>query len=549
MLGIHRREAHARPAEVVSPEKLKGMPLFEHLPYKFLSWNANAVVRRRLDPKPPNNVLFREGEYGSTAYILKSGLRFLEVRSSSWYARTVRSTSLLSRFLGQRALIQASRFAAQNRPHPGRATTFRSEAGVPRTLGAALPRLQPDDRRIIGEASCLNNYPRADTATAVVPSEVLEFRRNLLLGMLRHPLARQQIREQYRRDALEAFLMGVPLFAGLHYNNRIACAQYLGTHTDLLDFKHVQPGQIIFRQGEPADYLCLVRVGFVKVAQYIDGQEIVLDYVGPGGIFGQLGLVAGAAPELAAAAPGGQSAGTRRTTCIALDTVDLVRVREKVFKELIDMNPGLLPQLVDVCRKQSEKYWGDSRRRTDLASYLNSGLQAARQLLVLDLERCTRCDECSKACADSHGGVTRLIREGVRHDKYLVATSCRSCMNPYCMAGCPVDSIHRGIDREIVIEDWCIGCGSCESHCPYDNIRMVTDCVKREDPDHAGRKVAVVERKATTCDLCQGFLEESETPSCVFACPHDAAFRMNGKKFLDLLARSVSGDPHATRQV
>src|SRR5262249_10564783 len=157
-----------------------------------------------------------------------------------------------------------------------------------------------------------------------------------------------------------------------------------------------------------------------------------------------------------------------------------------------------------------EKYWGDTRPRAPIETFVKDQLPGARQLLVLDLERCTRCDECTRACADSHGGVTRLIREGVRHDKYLVATSCRSCMNPYCMSECPVDSIHRGIDREIVIEDWCVGCGSCESHCPYDNIRMVDLRVLREDPDRPGRKIAVKERKATTCDLCHGFLREGE---------------------------------------
>jgi len=41
----------------------------------------------------------------------------------------------------------------------------------------------------------------------------------------------------------------------------------------------------------------------------------------------------------------------------------------------------------------------------------------AQSLLVLDLEKCTRCDECTKACSDSHSGVTRLIREGLRFDQ------------------------------------------------------------------------------------------------------------------------------------
>ena len=35
-----------------------------------------------------------------------------------------------------------------------------------------------------------------------------------------------------------------------------------------------------------------------------------------------------------------------------------------------------------------------------LAEFLSQGLMNAQSLLVLDLEKCTRCDECTKACAD-----------------------------------------------------------------------------------------------------------------------------------------------------
>ena len=96
----------------------------------------------------------------------------------------------------------------------------------------------------------------------------------------------------------------------------------------------------------------------------------------------------------------------------------------------------------------------------------------AQSLLVLDLEKCTRCDECVRACADAHDGVTRLIREGLRFDKYLVATSCRQCRDPLCMVGCPVGSIRRRDSLEIIIEDWCIGCGLCAKNCPYGNINL-----------------------------------------------------------------------------
>ena len=95
------------------------------------------------------------------------------------------------------------------------------------------------------------------------------------------------------------------------------------------------------------------------------------------------------------------------------------------------------------------------------------------------------------------------------------------------MVGCPVGSIRRRNSREIIIEDWCIGCGKCAENCPYGNINMhpfPTDH-KMEDPEHAGRMMPVVQMKATTCDLCT---EVDGQPSCVYACPHDAAHRMSG---------------------
>jgi Fe-S-cluster-containing dehydrogenase component len=41
-------------------------------------------------------------------------------------------------------------------------------------------------------------------------------------------------------------------------------------------------------------------------------------------------------------------------------------------------------------------------------------------------------------------------------------------------------------------------------------------------------------RKATTCDLCSSLGPKHE-PSCVYACPHDAAHRMAGPDLLALV--------------
>src|SRR5438552_10309375 len=98
-----------------------------------------------------------------------------------------------------------------------------------------------------------------------------------------------------------------------------------------------------------------------------------------------------------------------------------------------------------------------------------------------------------------------LLRDGRRFGDYLVAVSCRSCTDPHCMSGCPVDSIHRGKHLQIVIEDHCIGCGLCASNCPYGNITMLPNELDRlvlPDPDHAGQTLALAQPKAVTCDLC-----------------------------------------------
>ncbi len=58
---------------------------------------------------------------------------------------------------------------------------------------------------------------------------------------------------------------------------------------------------------------------------------------------------------------------------------------------------------------------------------------------------------------------------------------------------------------------------------------------KADDPSHPGRMLPVVQQKATTCDLCA---ELDGQPSCVYACPHDAAFRMTGEDLLNRVERN-----------
>ena len=121
-------------------------------------------------------------------------------------------------------------------------------------------------------------------------------------------------------------------------------------------------------------------------------------------------------------------------------------------------------------------------------SYLDQGLMDAQSLLVLDLEKCTRCDQCVRACADAHDGVTRLLRDGLRFDHFLVATSCRQCKDPLCMVGCPGRLDPPPQLLEVIIEDWCVGCGLCATTAPTATSTCTRSNVVTDMPGLAGQE-------------------------------------------------------------
>jgi Fe-S-cluster-containing dehydrogenase component len=223
----------------------------------------------------------------------------------------------------------------------------------------------------------------------------------------------------------------------------------------------------------------------------------------------------------------------------------MARLSRLDFLQLVRDFPVVRRRLVE---QSLTRLRSDSERNPLLREFVQQGLYEGQSLLILDLERCTRCDECVKACVEQHGTdshgapVTRLLRDGLHFASLMVATACRSCTDAYCMIGCPVDSIHRGRHGQIVIEDHCIGCGLCALNCPYGNIFMAPNENRRvEALDPAqGRMVKVAPLKASTCDLCDSAGEHATPyPRCVAACPHEAAARMTGGELLRLVAKGM----------
>jgi Fe-S-cluster-containing hydrogenase component 2 len=228
--------------------------------------------------------------------------------------------------------------------------------------------------------------------------------------------------------------------------------------------------------------------GALRPRRRLAGPESVLSYLSAGDPFGELGLMTGR-PRLASCVAyghpepglGHQKSGPRARWREHEPVAELVRIPEALFRQLIAESPTLRARVEAAVAQEEEgrrelratPAWEDRRGLQFSERFQELGLVQGQQLMLIDLDRCTRCDECVHACADTHADrLARLILDGPRLGKYLVPVTCRSCRDPVCMIGCPVGAIHRGDNREMVIESWCIGCGLCAGNCPYGSIQM-----------------------------------------------------------------------------
>lgn len=272
-----------------------------------------------------------------------------------------------------------------------------------------------------------------------------------------------------------------------------------------------------------------------------------LRYMGRGEGFGELGVVTEAprsATIFAYDHPDGganQRLPDSRTGAIP-SRVELVKISREDFL-LLTQRSATLKKKVDAivadyqqqAKRQAETVNDRVEVRSQSPEFEQLGLIQGQKLMLIDLDRCTRCGQCVDACVSAHDdGRTRLYLDGPRFEKYLVPLSCRSCMDPVCMIGCPVGSINRGDNGEIEIRDWCIGCSLCADQCPYGSIQMnaLEGGLKLTASQQAllgGEDIKAVNERAVVCDLCSSL--PSKSPSCVYACPHDAAMRVNSLEF------------------
>tara|TARA_R110002073_G_scaffold2938_4_gene19386 strand:+ start:164753 stop:167176 length:2424 start_codon:yes stop_codon:yes gene_type:complete len=291
-------------------------------------------------------------------------------------------------------------------------------------------------------------------------------------------------------------------------------------------------GDVLFAEGEQGDELHLVRRGSLTVSRFINGKDMVLSYVPAGKYVGEMGLLGN----------------TKRTASVrAAVPTETVVMKSGPFNALLDHQPELKAQVEEQIRERlnlNSQIEAGGEGGKILSFLMAQGLGEATDVLLIDESLCIRCDNCETACADTHEGTSRLDREaGPTYAQIHVPTSCRHCEHPHCMKDCPPDAISRNASGEVTIADNCIGCGNCESNCPYGVIQMAYP--GSEQPSVWSRilfgatgskaKAPDAQKQAVKCDMCSTL---KGGPACVRACPTGAAIRTSPENFVNLVKRS-----------
>ena len=499
----------------------------------------------------------RAGDYGNSAFFILEGAVqvVLDPLPAAALGRApVRQKTFwesLSQLWTRPRIAELRRLGKVSVASANTATPFRHIplADIPHLLNERRTvRLEAGE--LFGEIAALGRIPRTSTILSAGRTRLLEIRWQGLRELRRFdPEWKDRLDRLYRERSLSVQLKQMPWFAGLDEatmkviadNTRFETYGQFDWHGTYRALKADSAANllahepVIVREGDYLNGLVIVRGGFTRLSRRYNNGERTVSYMGKGEVFGL--------PEFARHRLFGVPL-VASHTLRALGYVDVLVIPTVIVERYI------LPQIAaaELARHAASHEAAvvnesetadvppaeiqDEARASLLEFMVEQRVINGTATMLIDLNRCTRCDDCVRACASAHENNPRFVRHGHVHENIMVAQACMHCIDPVCMIGCPTGAIHRSLaGGEVVINDQsCVGCSTCANSCPYENIQMVPVRDDRGDPYVDHRKQPIL--KATKCDLC---VDQIGGPACVRACPHDALARvpLNDSNALD----------------
>lgn len=343
-----------------------------------------------------------------------------------------------------------------------------------------ISQLQPGT--CFGEMAVLAGVER--NATISVPKEsqatVLEITRPALRLLRKLPKFAQALDETYRAHGFGRVLEDLSIEVRDPLSQRI-----VDKLREIAKFSVYGKHHVLCQEGKPIEKIFLIKSGWLRRVQGVPidaattgivvsvGESIGADFLGAGNCLGLEGATQTTNWEFTALLMARSEVLEVPVAPLASDPelrTHLIRAFS-AFSNM-DEEPPAIERVEDL------------RSLASAEEEIATGIVDGANLLVMDMDLCVRCGNCSLACHKIHGQ-SRLLRRGIHITRPVTIGStkiqhvlspqvCMHCKDPECLTGCPTGSIFRDPRGHVDIDPHtCIGCFDCATQCPYDAITMM----------------------------------------------------------------------------
>ena len=193
----------------------------------------------------------------------------------------------------------------------------------------------------------------------------------------------------------------------------------------------------------------------------VDGKDVVVAYEAAGRFVGEIAIF--------------YDVPQPNTITAAINT-ETLRIDGAAFETLLRRHPDLRQRFKGALQQRQRLSAGkeqDPRYGPLAALFERTGFGEATDVLLIDESLCIRCDNCEKACAESHDGVFAPgPRGGPDRGDDPRADVVPALRAPHCMADCPPNALHRAETGEGLDRGHLHRLRQLRRCCPYGVIRM-----------------------------------------------------------------------------
>lgn len=333
----------------------------------------------------------------------------------------------------------------------------------------------------LGERSVLAGIPR--NATIKVPPDgsaatVLEMVRPALRLLRSLKKFAERVDDSYRNHGLANSIAKLKEETG-----DVLTPLDLVSLGNISQFMAYGKHHLLVQEGTPIDRIFLIRNGWVRRVRGVPIYVDITESTAPGALVPEDFLGAGNCLGLEAL----QGSKTWAYSAALMARTELLEIPLTSLQAEPDLCQRLAKGLAALSHADDDTgltAQPDDRQLAAAEKEIGTGVVDGVNLLVMDMDLCVRCGNCSLACHKVHGQ-SRLLRRGIHIERpielrgdpeqhVLVPSVCMHCKDPECLTGCPTGAIFRAEKGYVDIDpSTCIGCFDCATQCPYNAISMV----------------------------------------------------------------------------